>query len=33
LRQVLRDEAPLLRRLEAMAAKLYARKLRYGGAL
>lgn len=33
LRQVLHDEAPLLRRLEAMAAKLYARKLRYGGAL
>ena len=33
LRKVLRDEAPLLRRLEAMAAKLYARKLRYGGAL
>ncbi|MFC3608417.1 lipopolysaccharide core heptose(I) kinase RfaP [Stutzerimonas tarimensis] len=33
LRQILQDEAALLRRLERKAAKLYARKLRYGGAL
>ena len=33
LRQVLRDEARLLAWLEAKAAKLYARKQRYGDAL
>ena len=33
LRQLLRDEARLLARLEARAAKLYARKQRYGDAL
>lgn len=33
LRQVLRDEARLLAWLERRAAKLYARKVRYGGAL
>ncbi|WP_437882623.1 lipopolysaccharide core heptose(I) kinase RfaP [Pseudomonas sp. LRF_L74] len=33
LRQILRDEARLLAWLERKAAKLYQRKLRYGGAL
>ncbi|MFB4392336.1 MULTISPECIES: lipopolysaccharide core heptose(I) kinase RfaP [unclassified Pseudomonas] len=33
LRQVLREEAALLARLERKAQKLYDRKLRYGGAL
>lgn len=33
LRQILRDEAPLLRWLEKEAARLYARKQRYGDAL
>lgn len=33
LRQILRDEAPLLARLEGKASKLYERKQRYGDAL
>ena len=33
LRQILRDEAPLLSRLEGRAKKLYERKQRYGDAL
>lgn len=33
LREILRNEAPLLAKLEVKAAKLYARKERYGGAL
>ena len=33
LREILRDEAPLLKWLEARAEKLYQRKQRYGGAL
>lgn len=33
LRQILRDEAPLLARLEGKAGKLYERKRRYGDAL
>lgn len=33
LRQILRDEAPLLARLEGKAGKLYERKQRYGDAL
>ena len=33
LRQILRDEANLLKWLEGKASKLYARKLRHGDAL
>ena len=33
LRQILAEESPLLARLERKAAKLYARKQRYGDAL